>query len=401
MKTILLISPYWKEEHRWMVSSVKLAELWQQMGYRVVCVCMGGKTSKEIISPTLTIMRVWDLYLPDPLNYGIAPTFLFHVLRALRCEKPDIVIVNKILFFSSLVTPILRLLGKRPIVTVDALVGMTWWPRGTLTKILAFCGAWTHAWPVLLSASRVVFFHPQPPKLLRILGISKKSSVIPTGIDVDHYPYRFSSSDEPTRSGGEKSRSDSPEVLDSSALADSLEQNTITVTYVGRLESVKGVDDFLAAAVPLRKEYPRLHIQVVGWYKENHPLVRHYEHTVAFLGLRDDIPEILTKTDIFVLPSYSEGLSNALMEAMCSGCACIATEVGGNRFLIENGVSGFLFPPGDRAMLQSHIRRLMDDTVKRQMLARSARERIEKVFCWNIVKENYARLFADTSFHSA
>ena len=375
MKTILLISPYWKEEHRWMVSSLKLAELWQRMGYRVVCVCMGGKTSTEKVSPTLTIHRVWDLYFPDPLNYGIAPTFLFHVLKVLRQEKPEIVVINKILFWSSLVTPVLRLLGKKPIVTVDALVGMTWWPRTSFAKILAFLGAWTHAWLVLLSARRVVFFHPQPPKLLRILGISKKSSVIPTVMDVTRYSSaRYSTSDIGTRDEG-----------------------LITVTYVGRLESVKGVDDFLAAAVPLKKEYPRLRIQVVGWYRNDHPLVREYEREVTFTGLRNDIPEILKKTDIFVLPSYSEGLSNALMEAMSSGCACIASEVGGNRYLIENGISGFLFPAGDRAALASHIRRLMDDTVKRQMLAKHARERIEKVFSWDVIEENYARIFADVS----
>ena len=366
MKTILLISPYWKEEHRWMVSSVKLAELWQRMGYRVVCVCMGGKTSTEHASSTLTIHRVWDLYLPDPLNYGIAPTFLFHVLKVLKRENPEIVVVNKILFWSSLVTPILRLLGKKPIVTVDALVGMTWWPRTFFAKILAVIGAWTHAWLVLLSASRVVFFHPQPTRLLKTLGINKKSLVIPTGIDPKRYTFQFP-----------------------------IDHTRVTVTYVGRLESVKGVDDFLAAIVPLQKEYPRIHAQIVGWYKKNHPLVRQYERDVTFTGLRNDIPEILKTTDIFVLPSYSEGLSNALMEAMSSGCACIATEVGGNRFLIENGISGFLFSPGDRAMLQSHIRRLMDDTIKRQTLAQNARERIEKVFSWNVIEENYARIFAD------
>lgn len=364
MKTILLISPYWKESHRWMVSSLKLAELWQRMGYRVVCVCMGGKTATERVSPTLTIHRVWDLYLPDPLNYGIAPTFLFHVLKVLRKEKPDIIVINKVLFWSSLVTPILRLMGNRPIVTVDALVGITWWPRTPFSKILAFFGAWTHAWLVLLSAARVVFFHPQPPKLLRALGISKKSSVIPTGIDPKKYEFSIPS-----------------------------DASKVTVTYVGRLESVKGVEDFLAAAVPLKKEYPRLHVQVVGWHISHHPLVECYRSEVEFTGLRDDIPEILQKTDIFVLPSHSEGLSNALMEAMSSGCSCIATEVGGNRFLIENGISGFLFPPGDRAMLAAHIRRLIDDTSKRQMLARNARERIEKVFSWDVIEENYARLF--------
>ena len=311
---------------------------------------------------------MWDLYLPDPLNYGIAPTFLFHVLKVLRQEKPEIVVINKILFWSSLVTPVLRLLGKKPIVTVDALVGMTWWPRTSFAKILAFLGAWTHAWLVLLSARRVVFFHPQPPKLLKMLGIRGKSLVIPTGIDPAQYSFHLSD-----------------------------DASDVTVTYVGRLESVKGVDDFLVAAVPLKKEYPRLRIQVVGWYRNDHPLVREYEREVTFTGLRNDIPEILKKTDIFVLPSYSEGLSNALMEAMSSGCACIASEVGGNRYLIENGISGFLFPAGDRAALASHIRRLMDDTVKRQMLAKHARERIEKVFSWDVIEGNYARIFADVS----
>ena len=76
---------------------------------------------------------------------------------------------------------------------------------------------------------------------------------------------------------------------------------------------------------------------------------------------------------------------------------CIVAEGGGNRYLIENGISGFLFPAGDRAALASHIRRLMDDTVKRQMLAKHARERIEKVFSWDVIEENYARIFADVS----
>src|SRR3989344_2196775 len=155
MKTILLISPYWKEPHRWMVSSVKLAELWQIMGYRVVVVCMGTATSKEVVSETLTLVRVRDFFLPDPLNYGIAPTFLFHVLRALKKEKPDLVVINKVLFWTSLVTPMLRLLGKKPIVLTDALVGMTWWPRGFLPKVLMAFGAWTAGGLVLLSASKI------------------------------------------------------------------------------------------------------------------------------------------------------------------------------------------------------------------------------------------------------
>ena len=350
-----------------MVSSVKLAELWQRMGYRVVVVCMGAATSKEVVSPTLTLERVRDFFLPDPLNYGIAPTFLFHVLRALREEKPDLVIVNKVLFWSSLVVPLLRLMGKKPILLTDALVGMTWLPRNLFPKIIMALGAWTAGWLVLLSAWRIVFFHPQEEHWLDRLGIAGKSQVIPTGIDTTKYQ----------------------------GVGSKYYGKEVRVTYVGRLESVKGVDDFLAAIVPLKKEHPGLTIQVVGWYKTNHPLVSAYAPDVSFLGLRNDIPDLLTKTNIFILPSYSEGLSNALMEAMATGCACIATNVGGNAFLIEEKVSGLLFQPGDREKLAGHVRTLIEDGTLRQTLGLAARKRIEEHCSWEVVKAKYASLFAD------
>ena len=149
------------------------------------------------------------------------------------------------------------------------------------------------------------------------------------------------------------------------------------------------MEDFLAAAVT----FPDVKIQVAGWSKPDHPLVSQYRHRVAFLGLRHDVPEILRATDIFVLPSYSEGLSNALMEAMASGCACIASDVGGNRFLLQNGVSGFLYPAGDREALQSHLRRLIEDPSRRRSLGEAARRRIHEHFSWETVGKLYKELF--------
>ena len=252
------------------------------------------------------------------------------------------------------------------ILSTDAFVGMTWWPRGFLPKIGAAIYAWTLGWLILLCANSVVTFHPQPPKLLRRLGIAKKTRVIPTGIEVENYKLQTTNS-----------------------------KNSLTVTYVGRLESVKGVDDFLAAAVPLKEDFPDLTIQVVGWYKEGHPLVAQYQRQARFTGLRDDIPEVLSASDIFVLPSYSEGLSNALMEAMCSSCACIATDVGGNAFLLQNGVSGFLYTPGDREALRAHIRRLLEDKAKRSLLGEAARKRIDTEFSWEVVGKKYESLFTE------
>lgn len=364
MQTILLISPYWKEQHRWMVSSVKLADLWQRLGYRVVVVCMGEKSGKDIVSDSLTIYRKKDIFIPDPWNYGIAFCFTGFVKRTIKDEKPDIIVANKILFWSSLSLIPLKLSGHGVILLTDALVGITWWPRGWIPRIGAALYAWTIGWLVMLCAEKIVFFHPQPESLLKRLGVLKKSLVIPTGIDPA--PYK-------------------PSPLPRS--------ERIIITYIGRLESVKGVDDFLAAAAPLKTIFPDITIQVVGWYKENHPLVSQYQDRVIFGGLRKDIPEILSKTDIFVLPSYSEGLSNALMEAMASGCACVATDVGGNAYLIQNGISGFLFPVGDREALAAHLRRLIEDPAKRKMLGDAARKRIEQQFCWNIVGDMYKKFF--------
>lgn len=383
MKTILLISPYWREEHRWMISTTKLADLWQRLGYRVVVACMGdeeigdrrseigtstrtgtGMTGIEKVSATLTIYRKKDLFIPDPWNYGIAFGFSGFVRKIIKEEKPDIIVINKLLFWTSLCAIPLKLRGYKVIQLTDALVGMTWWPRGAFPKIAAAIYAWTLGWLILKCANRVVFFHPQPEKLLKRLGIQKKTQVIPTGIDEKGYRR--------------------------SEIGD---RKKVTITYVGRLESIKGVDDFLAAVVPLKQEHLDIDIQVIGWYKDGHPLVSRYERDVRFTGLREDIPAILSTTDIFVLPSHSEGLSNALMEAMASGCACVASEVGGNGFLIQNGVSGLLFPAGDRAALQAHIRRLIGDSDKRRAVGEAARKRIEEHFSWEVVGKQYRILF--------
>lgn len=393
MRTILLISPYWREQHRWMVSSYKLADLWQRLGYRVIVACMGTDVSNqhaaisvEKVSETLEIHRKKDIFLKDPWNYGIAFGFSRMVNRIVQQEKPDVIVVNKVLFWTSLASVALRLRGHRVIQLTDALVGITWWPRGPLPKLAAAIYAWTIGWVILKCARTIVFFHPQPVKLLRRLGIAHKCEVIPTGIEASKYGK--ASSLEPRAS----SQANAP--------ATGGQRPAATVTYVGRLESVKGVDDFVAAVVPLKKEFPQITIQVVGWFRDHHPLVQQYDREVVFTGLREDIPAILDASDIFVLPSHSEGLSNALMEAMASGCACVASDVGGNAFLIQNGVSGFLYPAGDREALQSHLRRLLQDPAKRRDLGIAARKRIEEQFDWTVVGNQYQALFAESTMNN-
>lgn len=360
-----------------MVSSFKLAELWQRIGYRVVAVCMGNVSEKcrmknekyeiQKVSSTLEVHTVQDVFFKDPWNYGIAIGFTGYVRKLIRAEKPDHIVCNKLLFWSSLSVIALRLTGYKVQVLTDAFVGMTWWPRGRIPKIAAALYAWTAGWLILLCAERVVTFHPQPSSLLRRLGIAQKTRVIPTGIDSARYAKSRDQENKKTR---------------------------FTISYIGRLESIKGVDDFLAALVPLKADYSNIKLQVVGYYKEGNALVKQYQRDVTFTGLRDDISDILSKTDIFVMPSHSEGLSNAIMEAMSSSCACVVSEVGGNTFLVQNGVSGFTYPAGDREALRAHVARLIDDPAKRTAMGTAARKRIEEHFDWKVVGKQYSEFFA-------
>ena len=94
----------------------------------------------------------------------------------------------------------------------------------------------------------------------------------------------------------------------------------------------------------------------------------------------DRVDEWLQHIDIFVLPSLSEALSNALMEAMACGCCCIASRVGGNPELIEDGARGLLFEPGNSSELEGKLREAVADQELRARLAEGAHDFIHARF---------------------
>lgn len=113
---------------------------------------------------------------------------------------------------------------------------------------------------------------------------------------------------------------------------------------------------------------------------------------VKFLGWSDESRsrELLTHSDIFVLPSRNEGLPVAIVEAMAYGLPVIATPVGSVPTAIDNEISGLLVPPRDPATLAAALARLMDDVHLRQTLAAAARRRFEqdfdiRVFCDRLI----------------
>ena len=97
---------------------------------------------------------------------------------------------------------------------------------------------------------------------------------------------------------------------------------------------------------------------------------------VRFLGERSDAVDLMKSADFLVLPSAHEGMSNVLMEAMSAGCPIIASDVGGNPELVEDGITGLIFPADDAAVLAAHLRRMSGEPELRARLSASALERV-------------------------
>jgi glycosyltransferase involved in cell wall biosynthesis len=155
------------------------------------------------------------------------------------------------------------------------------------------------------------------------------------------------------------------------------------VGVVANLRPVKGLDVFARAAAVLHATHPDVSFHVAGEGEQRPEL----ERLAAELGLVNrfhlpgtvnDVPAFLARLNVAVLPSHSEGMSNALLEYMSAGKAIVATAVGGNVRLIENERHGLLVPAGDPGALAAAVRRLLDDGGLARRLGKAARRRVEE-----------------------
>lgn len=163
------------------------------------------------------------------------------------------------------------------------------------------------------------------------------------------------------------------------------------ISYIGQLARWKGVDDFLKAAVQLLRKKSDLRFQVIGETVYGGKYEREYEKKlksiaaqkgqIQFLGRRSDIPELLSVTDILVVPSIEpEPLSLAMLEGMAAGKAVIAAGHGGPAEVIENNVTGILYPPGKVDVLADMLKQLLNDPARCRSLGEEARKVVARQY---------------------
>jgi glycosyltransferase involved in cell wall biosynthesis len=157
------------------------------------------------------------------------------------------------------------------------------------------------------------------------------------------------------------------------------------IGLVGRLDHWgKGHQELFTALAQIHARHP-VHALIVGGGRREAE-VRQLAASlgladqVHFLGQRQDVPDLLNAMDIFVLPSYSEGVSLALLEAMAAGKAVIATAVGGTPEVVTYGVTGLLIPPRDVDALAGALARLLSDPAWARQLGAKAQAHVREHF---------------------
>jgi glycosyltransferase involved in cell wall biosynthesis len=232
---------------------------------------------------------------------------------------------------------------------------------------------------IVRRADRIVAVSEMIARGLKTCGIEKeKIAIIDNGINIERMR----------------------EARAHSALKQSLgiEPEARAIGTVGSLTKEKGHEYLLRAACMVLDSYPRTVFLLVGAGRERHRLESlacqlGIEKNVIFPGVREDIPQILSILDVFVLPSLMEGLPMALLEAQAAGIPTVATRVGAIPKVIQDGITGILVQPGDFRGIAKAIAWALSDRAEACEMARRGRERVRANFSSQKMTESYLDLY--------
>ena len=186
----------------------------------------------------------------------------------------------------------------------------------------------------------------------------------------------------------------------------SVDLNAPLIATVGHVRAVKGIDVLVRIATIVVRQYPAAIFVIVGKNSDTE-----YSKTIRaeiqrlglssnilFLGESHEVPSLLHQCNVFLLPSRSEGFSNALIEAMACGLPCVATNVGGNGEAVSDGESGYLFDNEDADGAAGHLIRLLKYPGSARAMGVASRQIVERRFTSGIMidqlTQHYERLLA-------
>lgn len=339
-----------------------------------------GQPRREVIGgvPVRRHFTAWGMFhlrgLGRVSQYLYMLTLFLYLLVHRR--EYDFIHCHSAMFSAPIVALAGRLLHKRTL--VRAMASGVW---GDIKRLREGEGGsiWGTRWMVnrLKDADAIVALNPQVIAELREIGVPPERIVhIPNGVEVERIRPKVDYGLGPT----------------------------VTLIFVGRLHPQKGVDTLLAAFRLVRERHPRLswRLRLVGsggrrarFEALAQQLLGDSAGCVEFVGQVDDPFPLLAESDIFVLPSRSEGMSNALLEAMAHGLPCVVTDIPGNSDIITPERDGLLVRLDDPQGLAAAIGRLVMDRGLREKLGRGAAQTVAERYSLAGTADRYVALYTD------
>jgi glycosyltransferase involved in cell wall biosynthesis len=175
------------------------------------------------------------------------------------------------------------------------------------------------------------------------------------------------------------------------------------ILYAGVLIPRKGVHHLLRAFAKVAQEFPEVRLEIVG-RDENPEYAEDLRQEVLRLGLNGrvsfvgEVPQVelanrMRRSCVFVLPSLSEGLGRVVVEAMATGTPVIGSHVDGIPEIVQEGLTGFLVPPGDEEALAERLRWVLKHPQEAKAMGHRAREFARSFFSPEVYLAGYRRLF--------
>jgi len=356
------VAPFFNEKPNRKSSLILLVnELSKYVDITIISSKVEGTESKEIINPNLRIYRFKPtIYLPK-LPYTLDFLLIKRIIKICKKQKCDIIIGYSIQFFSCFSAVIAAKLSKIPFIC--RIVGASNTTKKNGIEILSKIYDKSFSKITLKLADKILV---QTKSLIsRPLELGaplSKISIVEDGIDFA----RFSG------------------ITGADSLRKSLkiEKSQIVITFISRIFELKGIEDLIVVSKQILNEYENVIFIIAGKGSLEKKLENEAKRTknIMYLGFRKDVPDLLAISDIYVLPSYSEGLSPAILEAMASGLPVVTTNVGSNPDININGKHGYLINPGDQFNLKKNIINLIQNESLRKDLGILNKKNIQDNF---------------------
>lgn len=300
----------------------------------------------------------------NPFNEFI--TF-WRLIRLYQKVQPEIVhhFTIKPVIYGSMAAHLLRIPG---IINSITGLGHLFIDPGFVTRLLRGFAKWLYRFS--LRGTQVIFENPEDRKTFiknKCIKPEQSHLILGTGVDVNKF--------QPTQ-----------------------RTNAIPIVlFSGRLLATKGLTEYMDAIGILKQKGLAARFAVAGTVDPGNPASIPSEQLdswkrselAEWWGWQDDMPSTLAKIDIFCLPSYREGIPNALLEACASGLPIVTNDVPGCRDVVQHGVNGLLVPPREVHALAEALEALLTDPARRYTMGQAGRQlAIDRFSLTHIIIQN-------------